>query len=518
MHTRDVRALIHETRHNGVRLWVEKGELRYKAPKGEIPENLRAALRARRGDLIGALTKPDFRKRGRAPQLVRYPTFWRDYWEETQADLVLCNATHVALKLSGDISLERIETALQQLTVRYDVLRSRVELEDGVPCLVLTHSTVAPPDVVDISKVPAVDLPQRVALLVEQAIYGPLDGGQLYRTRIIKISDNEYIVAIVIHHFVGDLVSCWILTDEFITKLRERPRPAALSDEGPLQYADYLLAMSEWLSGEGLRYRLGYWHETMRGAPPVHFPIAHEPSAGVTARLESVAIQIDAALRAGIARTAAAARISVPAVLLAANFAALAMTLSSNDLVVIVLHNGRTTHPALLGLVGLTLNCFPVRMTIRQGMSYAELLASVNDAYLVAEDYQVPWGLLMRSLGEIGVSCVAPIFNYAPSQVYRHTRPASAAAAAATPSRRPARLEVNHIDMVRPEQISTVAWKSHEFHVDDNGTEIFASVKYAPSKYRTASVEEFARSLLSCLQIITKDPTRSLDDAVRAAG
>ena len=79
MHARDIRALIREATHNGVSLWVENGELRYKAQKGEIAESLRAALRARRGDVIGELSKPDFRMRAHAPRLVRYPIFWRDF-------------------------------------------------------------------------------------------------------------------------------------------------------------------------------------------------------------------------------------------------------------------------------------------------------------------------------------------------------------------------------------------------------------------------------------------------------
>lgn len=517
MHAKDVRALIRAATHSGVSLWVDNGELRYKAPKGELPEHLRAALRANRSDLLGELSKPDFRKRGGAPQLVRYPAFWRDFWEETQANLALCNAIHVALRLAGDISLERIETAWQQLISRYDVLRSRVELEAGVPCLVLAHCAPALPDCLDISGVPAVDLPKRMALLLEQAIYGPLEQGQLYRTRVIRISATEYIVAIVIHHFIGDPVSCGILADELTAKLREKSGPSAGTDERPLQYADYLLAMSDWLSGEGLRYRLAYWQETMRGAPAVRFPLAHEPRPGVATRLDSVVIQIDTALRAGIARTAAATRIPVPVVLLAAKFAALAMTLSSNDLVVIMIHNGRKD-PALLGLFGLTLNCFPVRITIRPGMSYAELLASVNDAYLLAEDYQVPWGLLMRSLREIGVSCVAPIFNYIPPRAYQYIPTVGAAPGAPDPFRRDARLEVDQIGVASPEETSTAAWKSHEFQVSDSGAEIFVSVKYTHSAYRRASVEAFARSLLLCLQMITRDPTRSLGDVVRATG
>jgi hypothetical protein len=498
MHEKGVRMLIREAEQNAVRLWVENGQLRYKAPKGEIPETLRAALRSRRDDLIGELSTPVFRKSGCTPDLVRYPHFWQDFWEETQANLALANAIHLAIKLSGEIDLERIDSALGRLISRYDLLRSRVELENGVPCLRFEQHQVMPIDILDVSD-SAAAVP--IKTLIEQAIYAPFENGRLHRARVIKISDNEYVVVIVIHHFVADPVSSGILANELIASLHNEQGAQSLTDARPLQYSDYLLGMSEWLSGEGLKYRLAYWTEKMRGAPPVRFPLVHAtPEAG----LACVSIHIDEALRASAARAAAVSGVPFALVLLAAKFAALAHTLQSRDLVTIMIHHGRDD-PALRELVGFTLNCFPVRVSVPPEMAYGELLASVKDTYFLARDYQVPWGLLMRSLGENGVSGVAPIFNYIPQlraeqnvlSAFHHT----------------ASLEVDHIDVEGLAETNSVAWKSHEFQVVDFGSDMLVSVKYMPSRHAAAAVEGFARSFCFCLEMIAQEPTRLIGSA-----
>ena len=506
MDSNDVRALIREGARHGIRLWVEDGELHYEAPKGNMLASLRTALQSRKAELIGELSQPVFRKRGAAPGPVSYPVFWQDFWRETQANLSLSNTTHFAIRLSGDVSLERIESALQCLAHRYDLLRSRVRLVDGTLCLVLEDQVAPPMDVMDVSSDYSSERLLRLQTLVEKAVYTPFEDGQIYRARIIKISANEYIIAIVIHHFVADAVSCKILTGQLIAALRDKDSHLK---ERPLQYSDYLLAMNEWLSGRGLTYRLAYWRAKMRQAPPVRFPLTHEPSSIATARLDSLTIHINGALRAHVARASSEAQVPLAVVLLAAKFGALFHTLKSGDLVVHWTHAGRDD-PKLLELVGMTVNCVPIRVSVLPQMSYAELLAKVNDTYLQARGYQVPWGLLMRTLEETGVSAIAPLFNFLPGKRTPKRSGASLPQQAAS-------LVFEHVIVKRPEDTNSVEWKSHEFTVVDSGEEMLVSVKYMPSRFQAATIRQFASAFLSCLEMIAKNPTRPLGDARRTA-
>jgi Condensation domain/TubC N-terminal docking domain len=509
MHYRETRALVREAARTGITLWAENGQLRFRAHKGNIPDALRSRLQSRKSDLIGELSLPAFRKRESAAKVIEYPPYWNDFWVETQGNPSLRTALHVAIRLFGDISLQQVLSGLNRLTARYDVLRSRVKLHDGVLSFIVDPAQIlSPADVVDISEASLSD-PDRSAQLqslIQRAIYAPF-GDQVHREQVIKVSDREYVIAMVVHHFVADFVSFSIIIRELTTALCDNPSSERVNDPAPLQYSDYLLGMNEWLMGEGPAYRLKYWRAKMAGAPPVHFPRTDETPTLENTNLVVVPVQINAPLRARLADAAAAAGVPLMAVLLATNFAALARTLRRKDLLTIIIHSGRN-HPALLQLVGFTVNCFPVRLTVEPEMSYFELMRSVKDAYDLANDYQIPWGALMRSLRELGVGCVAPIFNYRPADVEPGGDLSSRSPEAGA-------VEIGNIPVEGLPEINSVEWKSHMIDVIESAAEIVVTVKYEPAKYQATAVHEFADAFIRCIKAIAEDPTRPVGAAAQ---
>jgi len=493
MYDRDVRKLVSNAAGEGITLWVENGRLHYRATRGDIPGPLRAALQSRKADLIGELDQPVFKKRGSTPHSLRYPQFWLDFWQETSGNLPLANVIHFAVSLTGDISPGRIEAALTTLVSRYDLLCSRVKVEDGAPCLILEQAPT-------ISVVVADD-PAMLPRLIQEAIYTPFEDGQLCRARIIEISPSEHVVAMVIHHFVADPVSCTILADELVASLHGRP---PRTTERPMQYCDYLLGMNDWLSGAGLKYRMAFWQEHMKGAQPVRFPPAEDPPPAQVIPLDCLEIPIDEDLRTRLTRASATLRAPLAVALLAAKFAALAATLERSDLVIIIVHSGRDD-PALLDLVGFTLNCFPVRICVLPEMSYADLFENVNEAYNRARDYQVPWGLLMRSLAQIGVAGIAPIFDYMPAK--------PEAKAPAGQLREASGLQVRQLPVERPAETTSVDWKAHEFAAIDQGKGMLVTLKYAAAACRAGCVEEFVTAFRLCLEALARDPRQLLNES-----
>lgn len=498
-----IRQLVRGAARAGVRLGIEDGRLCCKVPKAGIPEALKAALQAQRDDIIGELSKPVFRKRADRAAIIRYPAFWLDWWLELQTNTRTRHGAHSVMKIAGRVSLERILGALEILEGRHDLLRASVWCEDGVPVLRVEPRQSTAVDFVDLSSEADADRAPREKALIYRAIHSPFNEGQVWRVTVLKTSDEEYVVAMVIHHFVGDGFTCQILESELLACLREQRAPQPAAGERPLQYSDYLLAMNEWLSEPGPPYRLAFWKENMRRAPPVRFPSACLPNHSSDTRADSLMIQVSAAIREGVVRVAADLRIPLPVVLLAAKFAALARTLESTDLVVAVVHWGRD-EPALLELVGFTVNCIPVRMSVRPEMSYNDLLSSVNESYVLARDYQIPWALLMRSFGEIGASTPVPLFNY----IYEE-KPGSGEPSSPQPAP-PFNIERLRVPAPDDTDAITVDWKTHEFTVLDNGKELLGIVKYLPSKFDAVALREFADNFLRCLDAIGQDPKQSI--------
>jgi hypothetical protein len=490
--------LIHQAAVNGVTLWVEEGQLHFEAAEGKLTHALRAALQSRKSELIGRLSIPVFRKRASPPAVAKFPAHSRDFWKECEANLEIRHSTHFAVKLTGKIEPERIESAFERLSSRHDLLRSKVEVaDDGMPFLHLDNDPPTPVRIVDLRGSAGADLSLQLKAAVERAIYEPFEDGRIYRAQVIKVSDFEHVVTVVIHHFVADAVSLEVVAGELlggllgISQLQTRERP--------LQYAEYLLAMNEWLTGHGVAYRLGLWKHKMRGVPEVRFPLTVQGAGPST--LDEINIHIGETLRAKLARAIAVAGVPISSVILAANFAALASTFQRKDFFTVLVHSGRNVS-VLFDLVGFTVNCLPVRVAVAPQMSCIDLMMHVHDAFLFAKDYQVPWGMLMPLLADIGASHVAPLFNY------RFAARDAASSPPSSPLGGDFRIEPLAVE--RPEQINSVDWKSYELHALDTGVEMRVTIKYMAFVYETTAVKEFADTFFGCLEALADDPAGPL--------
>jgi len=131
-------------------------------------------------------------------------------------------------------------------------------------------------------------------------------------------------------------------------------------------------------------------------------------------------------------------------------------------------------------------------------------MIQVHDAITFATNYQVPWGMLMPLLGDIGASHVAPLFNYL--SVARNV----ASAPALDPQG--SDMKIEPISVQGPEPTNSVDWKSYELHAIDTGAELHVTVKYMPSAYETAAVRRFASTFLRCLQALADDPAAVVSD------
>jgi len=135
-------------------------------------------------------------------------------------------------------------------------------------------------------------------------------------------------------------------------------------------------------------------------------------------------------------------------------------------------------------------------------MSCRDLIRSVSDAYLIAARYQVPWSLLMRTLGEIGASAAAPLFNYLNLE--------GLDTSTSVPQQQPPSLKIEPLSVPGRDDVISVDWKAHEFTVSDSGKELLVAIKYLPSRCDPAVVGRFHDVLLRFLDAIADDPKQSL--------
>src|SRR6185369_7368063 len=129
-----------------------------------------------------------------------------------------------------------------------------------------------------------------------------LSVGPLLRAQLLRVSAEEHVVLVTVHHIVSDGWSMGLLVRE-VSRLYEayRSRQESPLAELPIQYADYAAWQREWLNGEVLEKELSYWREQLAGAPPVlELPADHVRPPVQTFRGARQSFVIDASVAEGM--------------------------------------------------------------------------------------------------------------------------------------------------------------------------------------------------------------------------
>jgi amino acid adenylation domain-containing protein len=175
-----------------------------------------------------------------------------------------------ALRFKGPINRPALEQSLTEITRRHEALRTTFPSDNGEPVQVI--GTPGP------VRIPLVDLchladderenAARQIAASEAATGFDLALGPLLRVVVIRLSAEDNLVLLTMHHIVTDGWSMGVLIKEVTTLYDSfsRGRPSPLP-ELQVQYADFSYWQQQRLRGEELEKHLGYWRRQLGDAP-----------------------------------------------------------------------------------------------------------------------------------------------------------------------------------------------------------------------------------------------------------
>ncbi|NRN71477.1 HxxPF-repeated domain-containing protein, partial [Kibdelosporangium sp. 4NS15] len=175
----------------------------------------------------------------------------------------------MALRMSGPLDRDALRAALADVVARHEALRTIFPEIDGEPHQVVLPATQGP---VWTEREMAED--DLGAAIAEQATYSFDLGKDLpIRASLFRLSDNEHVLMLVMHHIAGDGWSMAPLTENLAEAYAARREGHAPSWQ-PLrvQYVDYTLWQRDLLGDESdpdslYSRQIGYWRNELAGAP-----------------------------------------------------------------------------------------------------------------------------------------------------------------------------------------------------------------------------------------------------------
>jgi amino acid adenylation domain-containing protein len=314
------------------------------------------------------------------------------------------NAYHIpnAQLLTGPVDPEAMRRAVEEVVRRHETLRTALPEVDGVPVQRISPPGRVELPFIDLSPLPEEARDAEAARLAERSANDPFDmeAGPLFRASLVRLSADEHLLLVNLHHVVGDGWSMRVLLSEISTlhAAFRRGEPSPLAPL-PVQYADYAAWQREWLAGPVLEAQLGYWRGRLAGAPPLLTLPTDRPRPAQQGHNGASEVLLvgpgDAARVAELARREGA---TVFMVLLAALDVVLARWAGQDDVVVGTPVAGRT-RSELEGLIGLFLNSLALRTELTGEPSFREVLSRVRESTLGAYAHQdVPFERILEDL------------------------------------------------------------------------------------------------------------------------
>jgi amino acid adenylation domain-containing protein len=308
---------------------------------------------------------------------------------------------NIALRLQGELRLEVLEWALNEVVRRHEVLRTRMEVVEGQARQIIASNAAVSIAVTDMSQLEPGDREAVIARWIREEAETPfnLAHGPLLRIKLLQRQEQDHVLLLTMHHIVSDAWSMGIMVREFShfyeAKLlgRESPLP-----ELPIQYADYAVWQRNWIQGEMLERQIAYWRTQLAEPPVLEMPTDYAREASKSETGASAKWVLSEELSRNLKDLSRREGVTLFMTLLTAFQLLLSRCSGQNDISIGSPIAGRT-RTELEGLIGFFVNTLVLRSDLSGSPTFRELLARIRETTLTAYAHQdVPFEKLVEEL------------------------------------------------------------------------------------------------------------------------
>jgi Condensation domain/TubC N-terminal docking domain len=264
-------AFLGAVHSKGVRLWQDKGQLRYTAPKGALTHDELERLRGSRErivELLGTASNGGIVEPGRAyaPLTFTQLAHWRLYRLDERRSL---RQVATAIRWLAPLDVPTLRHRIAQTVQRHDALRTRIRLLNGTPQQVVSDSDSYEWSFDDLTSLPKSARESKVTESIESFILQPIDIAvdALLGIRHLKLDHQEHVLIVAMEHMISDAYSLGLfLRDVFTSYHQVTQGHLTCLPPVPVQFTEFARRQSSehnrWLENHDTywRERLTTWH------------------------------------------------------------------------------------------------------------------------------------------------------------------------------------------------------------------------------------------------------------------
>lgn len=180
--------------------------------------------------------------------------------------------TPIAYRLTGQLDVPALERSVNELIRRHEVLRTTFAIVDAEPRQIIHPTCTVKLTIVPLDRLSSEDREQRAReLATEEARFRwNLADLPLIRVLVFKLSSNEHILLVNVHHILGDGISLQLMLSELDKHYRRFTENGQNSlPDLAIQYADFAAWEQQCAAGKDYSREIEFWTQHLTGPVPV---------------------------------------------------------------------------------------------------------------------------------------------------------------------------------------------------------------------------------------------------------
>jgi hypothetical protein len=216
-----------------------------------------------------------------------------------------------------------------------------------------------------------------------------LTRGPIFRAALMRLSAEDHVLLLTLHHIAGDGWSMGVLVKEMsaLYGAFAAGKPSPLPPL-PVQYADFAYWQQQWLRDKVLERLVGYWKRQLGGPLPVlNLPTDHPRPANPTWQGASQSLLLPSSLVASLQSLGQREGATLFMILLA-GFQTLLYRYTDQQDILVGSPIANRNRPEIDGLIGFFANTLVLRTDLAGDPPFCELLKRVRAVTLEAYTFQ----------------------------------------------------------------------------------------------------------------------------------
>ncbi|MEV1754445.1 condensation domain-containing protein, partial [Pseudomonas aeruginosa] len=401
------------------------------------------------------------------------------------------------LRLHGELDTEALKRSFAALVERHEVLRTTFR-QEGDETLQVVHDDLP----LELREETMSGTDESALLLrIEDEVLLPFDleRGPLLRVLLLRLSAEEQVLVVTLHHIVSDGWSTPIMVEELMQFYAGYREGRAVELEPlPIQYADYALWQRSWMEAGERERQLAYWRQQLGGEQPMLELPTDRPRPSVQSPAgDSLQVELGEDLGRSLKQLAQQQGVTL-FMLLLASFQTLLHRYSGQPEIRVGVPIANRTRVETERLIGFFVNTQVLKADFDLETRFDVLLQQVKRTALEAQAHQdLPFEQLVEALQPQRSLSHSPLFQV----MYNHQNAGQGKA-----------LELPGLRVEALERASATAQFDLTLDTYESGDALSASLIYATSLFERSTVERLAAHWRNLLEAICQDASQRVGE------